>query len=55
MKLFSMLYILFMFFLALLLTVVFIAIEYDVKPRNFINWLLFLGIKMKKRLTMGEY
>lgn len=50
-----MLYILFNKFLVFLLVVVFIVIGYDVKLRIFINWLLFFGIKMKKRLIMEEY
>lgn len=53
-KLFSILYNLFNIFPALLLTVVFIAIGYDVRLRIFINWLLFLGIKMKKRLAIED-
>jgi hypothetical protein len=31
------------------------AIGDDLRLRIFINWLLFLGIKMKKRLTVERY
>ena len=48
-------YILFSIFTVLSLIIGFIAIGYDVRPRIFINWLLFFGIKMKKRLTVKEY
>lgn len=54
--LFCWLYIFFFIVFPVLLVVVALkGMGCDVRGRIFINWLLFLGIKMKKRLTVDGY